>query len=323
VSRFDVTLVGEANLDLLLYGLPEELPPDRELVADSMALTLGGSPAITAHNLAALGSRTGLVTLASDDLFGTMCQHDLAAAGVDLSRAIRKTRTAATGVSVLLQHSGARRTLTYPGNTTDLKLADLDVEYLANAKHFHLSSYFLQEGLRNDVPSLFAALKQAGLTISVDPNDDPLGHWDESFFEILSFVDVFMPNEREVCEMMHEPDANRAMHKLGKLVPLVVVKRGVRGAVAIKDDETFGSPSVEVETVDAVGAGDSFNAGFLHGWVRGWSLDRCLHFGNLTGAFSTTAAGGVEAFRDRIRLEKFLSDHLGAETPASAVDTTS
>lgn len=316
-----MTLVGEANLDLLLYGLPGDLPPDRELVANSMALTLGGSPAITAHNLAALGSRTGFVTLASDDLLGTMCQRDLAGAGVDLSRVVRKTGAATTGVSVLLQHSGSRRTLTYPGNTIDLRLEDLDLEYIASATHFHLSSYFLQEGLREDVPRLFAHLKRAGLTISVDPNDDPLGHWDHSFFEILKLVDVLMPNDREVSEMMRESDANRAMRNLAKLVPLLVVKRGARGAVAIKGNEIHDSPSVNVETVDAIGAGDSFNAGFLHGYVRGWPLDRCLHFGNLTGAFSTTAAGGVQAFRDRVQLDKFLSDHLKFKTPTSALGT--
>jgi sugar/nucleoside kinase (ribokinase family) len=250
-----------------------------------------------------------------------MCHRDLAAAGVDLSRVIRKTGATGTGVSVLLQHPGSRRTLTYPGNTADLRLEDLDLEYLVSATHFHLSSYFLQKGLREDVPRLFAHLKRAGLTISVDPNDDPLADWGDSFFEILPLVDVFMPNEREVCEMMRDSDANCALRKLGKRVPLLVVKRGARGAVAIKGNETHHSAAVDVETVDAIGAGDSFNAGFLHGLVRGWPLDRCLHFGNLTGAFSTTAAGGVQAFRDRVQLDKFLSDHLEFSTPKSDLGT--
>ena len=99
MSRFDVTLAGEANLDLLFYGLPDDLPADRELIADSMALTLGGSPAITAHNLAALGSRTGFITAASDDPFASMCIRDLTAAGVDLSRIVKPNRVANTGVS--------------------------------------------------------------------------------------------------------------------------------------------------------------------------------------------------------------------------------
>ena len=53
----EVCVVGEINLDLILYGLPEQLPPERELLADRMMLTLGSSSAIVAHNLAALGSR--------------------------------------------------------------------------------------------------------------------------------------------------------------------------------------------------------------------------------------------------------------------------
>ena len=73
MNRFDVTLAGEANLDLLFYGLPDDLPADREFIANSMALTLGGSPAITAHNLAALGSRTGFITF---DQLNELCARE-------------------------------------------------------------------------------------------------------------------------------------------------------------------------------------------------------------------------------------------------------
>ena len=59
MPRFDGTIAGEVNLDLILYGVPEELPRERELLADRMMLTLGGSSVILAHNLAALGSRVG------------------------------------------------------------------------------------------------------------------------------------------------------------------------------------------------------------------------------------------------------------------------
>ncbi|MBV8630694.1 MAG: sugar kinase [Silvibacterium sp.] len=317
MSRFDVTLVGEANLDLLLYGLPSDLPTDRELVADDMALTLGGSPAITAHNLAALGCRTGFITTVSDDMFGAVCIRDLTAAGVDLTSAVRKSNTG-TGVSVLMQHHDSRRTLTYPGNTVDLRWADLDLDYLASARHFHLSSYFLQTGLREDVPRLFAYLKQAGLTISLDPNDDPLGHWDNSFFLVLKYIDLLMPNQREVCQMMRDSNAERAIARLSQLVPLLVVKRGARGSAAVKAGRKYEAEAVTVKSVDAVGAGDSFNAGFLHEWLKGSPLDYCLQSGNLAGAFSTTAPGGVEAFRDPAQFEKFNSAHCRLNAPVAA-----
>jgi sugar/nucleoside kinase (ribokinase family) len=317
LSRFEVTLAGEANLDLLLYGLPGDLPADRELIADGMALTLGGSPAITAHNLAALGNRTGFITASPDDLFASMCFRDLTTAGVDLY-CVRNNKNSRTGISVLLQHRNSRRTLTYPGNTLDLRFEDLDLDYLASSRHFHLSSYFLQEGLRKDVPRLFAHLKREGLTISVDPNDDPLGIWGDSFLEILKYVDVLMPNEREVCEMMRDSDAERAILELSKMVPLLVVKRDVRGALAIKEGRSYESEAVPVDSVDAIGAGDSFNAGFLHGFIKDWPLTRCLRYGNLAGAFSTTAPGGIQAFRDRARLDEFLSIHLPADADVLA-----
>src|SRR5580704_16630492 len=102
-KRFDITLVGEANIDLLLYGLPENLPPERELLADRMAMLLGGSPAITAHNLAALGSRVGFITASADDTFAQICLRDLESAGVDISRAIHAGDETGTGFTVLLQ----------------------------------------------------------------------------------------------------------------------------------------------------------------------------------------------------------------------------
>ena len=165
---------------------------------------------------------------------------------------------------------------------------------------------------------MFAHLKRAGLTISMDPNDDPWDSWDDSFFEAVRYVDVLMPNQREVCAMMRDADAERAVSKLSELVPLLVVKRGVRGAIAIEAGRRFEAEAVAVTSVDAIGAGDSFNAGFLNGWLKAWPLDQCLRFGNLSGAFSTTAAGGVEAFRDRTRLSDFVSMHVSADAPATA-----
>ncbi len=309
--RFDVTLVGESNIDLLLYGLPNDLPPERELLADRMAITLGGSPAITAHNLAALGSKVGFITAATTDAFANICLHDLELAGVDTSRAIQIGDDAATGITVLLQHPEFRRILTYPGATNALCYSDLDLEYLCSARHFHLSSYFLQKNLRADVPRLFAELKQAGLTLSLDTNDDPSGEWDSSIYEALRFVDILMPNEREACRLAREPQLDLAVRKLSEMVPLIAVKRGAQGAMAFTESETWSAPARVLIPIDAVGAGDSFNAGFLRGYLAGESMEQCLASGNLAGAYSTTAAGGVAAFRDREGMREFFAGHTG------------
>ncbi len=312
MPELDITLAGDTAVDLLLFGLPHDLPPERELLAEHMELAVGGSGAITAHNLAALGARVGFVTPQADDLFATTCLGQLAAAGVDLSHTVPSAEP--TGVTVMLQHDGFRRAFTYPGNATRLRLRDLDLAYLASARHFHLSSFFLQRDLRDDVPQLFAALKSAGLTISLDTNDDPWNGWSDAVAETLRFVDVLMPNEREACRLAGVADVNAAIEKLRSTVPLLVVKRGTAGATACYGATEETQPAIRVNSLDAVGAGDSFNAGFLYGYLNDAPLSHCLKLGNLAGAFSTTGAGGTTAFRDRAALQSFLSTHTPSES---------
>jgi sugar/nucleoside kinase (ribokinase family) len=307
LRRFEVTLAGDTALDVLMYGLPDELPPERELLADGIAVRLGGSGAITAHNLAALGNSVGFITTVSGDEFARVCQSELQQIGVDLSRCV-PTPQKQTGVTVHLQHQRLRHMLTYAGAASHLSYADLDLDYLADSRHFHMSSYYLQRGLTAQIPELFARLKQAGVTLSLDPNDDPEQRWDRSILEAIRFVDILMPNEREACLMSGEADLDRAIAVLRELVPLLVIKRGARGASAFMSAQSWDAPAGEIQVVDAVGAGDSFNAGFLHGWIRGWPIEKALAFGNRTGAWSASASGGTSAFRDGSALREHFSD---------------
>ncbi|MEO6830212.1 MAG: carbohydrate kinase family protein, partial [Acidobacteriaceae bacterium] len=175
---FDVSIAGEINLDLILYGLPVNLPIERETLASNFQLTLGGSSSIVAHNLAALGAKVGFSTRVGKDGLGAIALERLGESGADLSRTVYVEDGTSTGVTVLLHHGGPRRTLTYPGTMSGMTRADLDFDYLASARHFHLSSLFLQRDLAPELPALFRDLKQAGLTISLDTNDDPEDKWD-------------------------------------------------------------------------------------------------------------------------------------------------
>jgi len=308
MPRFDVTIAGELNLDLILYGLPEQLAPERELLADKMMLTLGSSAAIVAHNLAALGSRVGFQSRIGDDPLGKIALERLGQGGVDVSLVRRVAGASTTGLTVILHHEAWRNILTYSGTIAELSWEDLDLDYLADAKHFHLSSYYLQRGLRPRVGELFEYLKKKGLTISLDTNDDPEDSWGCGLREVLHFVDVFLPNEREACEIAGTADLEAAIERLAGWVPLLVVKRGRKGAMAVHAGKRVVSAAQEVVAVDTVGAGDSFDAGFLHEYVRGSDLAVCLASGNRAGALSTTRPGGTEAFRDVWHREKFLAD---------------
>src|SRR5256884_8740370 len=102
MPRFDVTIAGELNLDLILYGLPDELPPARELLADRMILTLGSSSAIVAHNLAALGARVGFISRIGNDPLGQIALGLLAAGRGDVSKARNVPGARKAGLTVLL-----------------------------------------------------------------------------------------------------------------------------------------------------------------------------------------------------------------------------
>jgi sugar/nucleoside kinase (ribokinase family) len=171
-----------------------------------------------------------------------------------------------------------------------------------------MSSLFLQRQLLPHVPDLFRRMKASGLTTSLDTNDDPDDRW-EGIEEILPHVDILLPNEREAKKIARADDLETALSQLAQKVPTVVVKMGASGAVAVRDGQRFSAPAVPVTVVDPVGAGDSFDAGFLHQFLRGADVTTCLAYGNLCGAFSTTDCGGTEAFRNPARMQEFLRQH--------------
>jgi sugar/nucleoside kinase (ribokinase family) len=309
LKTLDISIAGEINLDLIMYGLPQVMPAERELLGTDFRLTLGSSSAILAHNLAVLGLHVGFVCMVGRDALGKVALERLGAGGVDLSRVRVSEESTATGVTLILPHGRERHILTYLGTMAELRLRDLDIEYLKRARHFHLSSLFLQRSLEPDVPALFKELRGAGMTISLDTNDDPSDQWGGVLDEVLGYVDVLLPNEMEACRMAKKETVNEALEELGGRVPCVAVKCGSRGSLVRVSGKTFSVPSVYVTPVDTIGAGDSFNAGFLFGWLKGWPPDQCAYAGNITGALSTLGAGGTEAFRDPVLVQRFLAQH--------------
>src|SRR5215472_11371871 len=138
------------------------MPVERELLASSCRVTLGSSAAILAHNCAAMGMRVGFATLAADDMFGARALDFLRAQGVDLSHVRTSDSSTGSGLTVVVNHGGVRRILSYLGTTAELGRNHLDLEYLCAGKHFHLSSLFLLKTLQPDLPELFRSIKARG-----------------------------------------------------------------------------------------------------------------------------------------------------------------
>ena len=307
MPTFDVSVVGELNLDLIFYGLPQELVLEHEHLAKDLSITLGSSSAIFAHNLALLGNKVGFSSSIGSDPLGEICLQRLGESKVDLAK-VRRFAGKTTGLTVILPQRKDRYILTYPGTMYTMTVADLDLNYVFSAKHLHLSSYFLQKGMRPGLVELFRKAKAAGLTTSLDTNDDPENRWSDDIQLVLKYVDILLPNELEACKLAKIDDPTRAVEALAQKVPLVVMKRGAQGAIARRGTEKFSGFPPMIDAVDPVGAGDSLNAGFIHQFIRGVKTEDCLKFANITGALSATRAGGTEAFRDARHRESFLRE---------------
>jgi sugar/nucleoside kinase (ribokinase family) len=296
-KRFDIIAVGEMNPDLVLQGDVTPVFGQVEKLVDDAVLTIGSSSCIFACAASSLGLRVASVARVGDDDFGHFMLRSLNGRGVDTSGVV----TAAdihTGLSVILARGSDRAILTYPGAIPTLKLAEIRPELLAQARHLHLTCYYIQDALRPDVPALFDLAHKLGLSVSLDTNYDPAETWDGGILEALKRTDIFLPNETECCAIAGKPDVEAALASLAEVVPVVVVKRGARGAIgrsARQPGQVFQAESIPVQVVDTVGAGDTFDAGFLYGHLSGWDVERSLRLGAVCGSLSTRRAGGTTA----------------------------
>jgi sugar/nucleoside kinase (ribokinase family) len=297
--HFDVIVVGELNVDLIFDGLDGKFPEKgKEILAREMTLTLGSSSAILASNLSTLGVSVSFTGRVGKDSYADLVLGSLEQKGVDTS-GILVSAGEATGVTVAFSYGEERAMVTHSGAMEHLTLDDISPERLEQGRHMHLSSAFLQKGLKPDLVRLFRMAREAGMTTSFDPQWDPDEAWDIDMEEFLPQVDLFLPNLEEIKHLTRTRSLEEALFAVKGKARVVVVKDGSRGAFLQSDDlrlhrPVFHNPRV----VDTIGAGDSFNAGFISGFVNGASLDQCLRLGTLAGAVNTCRPGGTGAFAD-------------------------
>jgi sugar/nucleoside kinase (ribokinase family) len=299
--EFDLLVVGDANPDLIFSG--GELEPvfgQRERLVGSSALVLGGSGAITACGAARLGLRTAMAACVGDDVFGDFMLAELTAAGVDV-HAVRVLPGTPTGISVALARPDDRAVLTACGAMAAFDPAGVPTELLRRTRHVHIASPLLQPGLRDGLALLVARAHDAGATVSLDTGWDPEDCWTQ-LLAALATVDILLPNAQEVRRLASAADGRLGTDSLDAAAaatvlaaggPLVVAKLGEEGALAARDGEIVRVSAPRVDTVDAVGAGDSFDAGFLTGWLEGLDLTAALTLGCACGALSTRRPGGT------------------------------
>jgi sugar/nucleoside kinase (ribokinase family) len=302
---FDILVAGEINPDLILSG---DVVPEFgqvEKLVDSATLVIGSSSAIFACGAARLGLKVVFIGICGDDVFGRFMLEEMQKRDVDVSNVIVR-KNGQTGLSVLLSSGVDRAILTHPGLIPALQASDIPDALLRQARHLHVASYFLQTDLQPGLPALFRRARELDLTTSLDPNYDPAETW-TGFDELLLVTNVFLPNEKEAVSLSGEANVALGASRLGSRVDALGIKLGAEGALGVWGNQTVRVASIPVNVIDTVGAGDSFDAGFLYGYLHNWGLEKTLRLACVCGALSTQKAGGTDAQPTLEEAMKYIS----------------
>ncbi len=304
MKPFDLLVAGEINPDLILSGnvMPEF--GQVEKIVDTAALTIGSSSAIFACGAARLGLKVAFIGFCGDDVFGRFMLDEMSKRGVDVGNVIVRAG-GQTGLSVILNQGSDRAILTHPGLIAELQASDIADGLLAQARHLHVASYFLQTKLQPDLSALFKRAHALGLSTSLDTNYDPSEKW-TGFDELLAVTNIFLPNEAEAKSLTGAENADEAATRLQSKVEAIAIKLGKDGALGMFKSQRVRAKSIPVNVVDTVGAGDSFDAGFIFGYLNNWSLEKSLRLACVCGALSTQKAGGTDAQPALEEAMKFL-----------------
>lgn len=301
-----LVIVGEFFLDLVFYGLPDLPRLGEEVKTRHFAQLPGGGLATTSLVASRLGTPTAVIARIGEDARSSPAWRQLAANKIDVG-ACEFSESLPTARTVCAAFNGDRMMITHDVINQHLeKLVSRPTaqRLLHKTKHVHLACALWP--IRTWL-SFIKRWRAHGLTVSAD-----IG-WNLEMFksrdlpQLLNNLDFIFPNEVEARAMTGERTLEGALKKLATWVSVPLVKLGEAGSIAIRNGKMTRASSLPVRAIDATGAGDAFNGGFLHGYLSGWDLEDCARAGNVCGALATTGAGGSSVLPSAAQLRRLKS----------------
>jgi len=280
--------IGVAKGSMQLIFSPEDadalyarMGPGREIS--------GGSAANTVAGIAALGGRTAFIGQVADDQLGQVFAHDIRAAGVDFDTASRAGQPATARCLIFVTPDGQRTMNTFLGASQFLPAAALDEELIANGAILYLEGYLWdpeepRAAMRKAIEIARAAGRKVAFTLS---DVFCISRHGDDFRKLIEdgMIDILFANENELLALCEREAFEAAVQHLHGKVPVLVVTRSEKGAIALVGGERVEVPAEPIaRLVDTTGAGDMFAAGFLHGQAQGRSVRDSLRLGALCAA---------------------------------------
>jgi sugar/nucleoside kinase (ribokinase family) len=307
-KQVDLVVFGEFFSDMIFYRLPDRPRFGEEIKTDSFLIAPGGL-ATTAQAASRLGSTTAIITRVGADAASLPTWAEVLASGSDTS-ACQVSSTHATALTACIAYNADRMMVTHEPihhNLEDLLTRPAVRRKLRSGRHVHLAC-----ALRHPdkwLPTL-RELRELGITISADFGWNP----DITIADvvpILQHCEFTFPNEHEARSLTGLRSLPRALEKLAEWVRTPVITLGARGAMLMANGEVHQQPALPQTILDATGAGDAFNGGFLHAFLRGSSWDDCLRAGNICGGLTVAAPGGSAGLPSQAEFHR----QLGAMRP--------
>lgn len=293
LKKYDVLTVGDLCVDFIIKG-PDVKPEfgQKEKLFDEYWLEMGGSCSIFASQIGKLGLEAAIVGKVGNDMFGDLIYRTLEHSGVNINY-IKKEPNLRTGISLALVNANDRAILTNIASIDTVSIEDIPDDLLSMAKHLHIGSYFLLKKMQPYYRDIINEMKKHGTTVSLDTNWDPDEKWDSGIWDIMPYVDIFLPNEIEAMSITKTGTVEKAIEQLMNYVKIIAVKKGKNGATIYSKSMILDIPAIEIRSADAIGAGDSFDAGFIFGFLSGRNLEECGRMGCICGSLNTRMNGGT------------------------------
>ncbi len=256
-----------------------DTPRQKEIIGHTkgrdVTYSCGGSCPNTMVTLSSLGISTILAGSIGEDELGLMYRERLKDSGVTDNLITKKD--AVTGTSIILLTDDKERTMnTYLGANRLFQAGDVDEETAGKADLFYFTGYMWDtENQKNAVMKALELFKSRGKKIAFDVADPfAVGRYRSTFHSLIrDYCDIVFANSEEARYLMDNYDPYECCRNLGKLCPVAVVKNGKKGSFIsdhgrIEKIECHGP----VVPVDTTGAGDTYAAGFLYGYLTGRSI---------------------------------------------------
>jgi ribokinase len=293
LNELDLIGVGAANVDLIIKI--EDFPkPDEEVKILTLQFYGGGSAANVVTEASRLGLKTGFIGNIGEDYFGKFLIKEFKREKVDFSK-VNVVAGERTGLALcIVNQSGERVIMVYGGANSKLSLNNIDEEYLKNCKALFLSSVEGPEALKT-MERACEIMNNA--VIFFDPGCLFVNKGLDALKKIISYSTIVKVNEVELKKLTNKSDVAEGAEKIKSLgSKIVLVTLGSEGCYVLSDEKEFKMPTyLQFKPLDKTGAGDAFNAGFLTGFLKGWSLEKAVKFGNLIASISITRFGARAA----------------------------